>query len=530
MHLLQHARRGLRFAAAALLLAATAAAAEPPLTPLELAGKKIYIEGVSPTGKPLKALLGVQEMQVEGATLPCVNCHGADGLGRPEGAVKPSNITWPELTKPYGQRRDFGRSHPPYTEQTFAASITDGKDPAGNRLDVAMPRYLMAYDDIAALLAYLKRIDKDLDPGLSAERVRIGTLLPSAGRLAELGRAMETVLKSHLAALNAKGGIFGRQVELVVAEYSDDRAASLANAERLFRQQQVFAVVSPITSGMEREIGQLAEQLKVPVVGPFTLRTLVTQEINRYTFFVLPGLAEQARVLADFAPKQLKLVDPGVAVVHPDEAELKQVAEVAVGAFQGHGWKRVAAVPYPAGRLPARELVAALQQRGVQVVLFLGTDNELELLGPVIRDAIWTPYVLAPGVRVGRAAAALPTTLGDRVFLAYPTRPGDITRDGAAALAGFQRDAGLAARHVPAQASAYASVLLLEEALKRAGRDLSRAKLITALENVFSFETTVTPALSFGPTRRIGAMGGYVVAVSPGSGAMRPASEYIRIE
>lgn len=257
------------------------AAIAAPLTAQEEAGKKVYVEGVSASGKPLRALIGAQDAPVEGATLPCANCHGADGLGRPEGTVKPSNIVWSELSKSYGHRHDNGRTHPAYTDQGFADTLTYGKDPAGNRLDVAMPRYLMSHDDMAALLAYLKRIQSDLDPGLSVDRLRIGTLLPSGGRLAELGQAMDAVLRARFDELNAKGGLFGRQLELVVAEVADDRAASLKNAERLFGDAQVFAVVSPFTSGLEREIAVLAERLRVPVVGPFTLRTQVAQEVDR---------------------------------------------------------------------------------------------------------------------------------------------------------------------------------------------------------------------------------------------------------
>lgn len=506
------------------------AALAAPLTPQEEAGKKVYVEGVSASGRPLRALIGAQDTPVEGATLPCANCHGADGRGRPEGTVRPPSIVWSELTKSYGHRHENGRTHPTYTEQGFADTLTYGKDPAGNRLDVAMPRYLMSHDDMAALLAYLKRIHADLDPGLSAERLRIGTLLPTGGRLAELGQAMDAVLRARLNELNGKGGLFGRRLELVVAEFADDRAASLKHAERLFGEAQVFAVVSPFTSGLEREIAALAERLRVPVVGPFTLRTQVAQEVNRHTFFLLPGLVEQVRVLAEFAFRQLALQDPVVAVLHPDEEEMHSVAEAAVAGFRQRGWMRSIAMHYPGGDLRPRELVARLQQSGVQVVLFLGTNGELEQLGGPIRDAIWTPYLLAPGVRVSRAAVMLPTTLGNRVFLSYPTQPADITREGAASLMALQRQAGGTASHQPAQVSAYASLLVLEEALKRAGRDLSRAKLIGALENLFSFETTVTPAVSYGPSRRVGAMGGYVVAVDPAAHNFKPASGYIRIE
>lgn len=515
---------------ALLLCAALPAGVAAPLTPQEEAGKKVYVEGISASGKPLRARIGAQDTLVEGATLPCANCHGADGLGRPEGAIRPPGIVWSELTRAYGHRHADGRTHPAYTDEAFAETLTHGKDPAGNRLDVAMPRYLIAHDDMAALLAYLKRIDTDLDPGVGANRLRIGTLLPVAGRLADLGRAMAAVLRTRIAEINAKGGLYGRQLELVVAELAQDRSASLRNAERLFDEAQVFAVVSPFTSGLEREVAALAERLRVPVVGPFTLRTHSAREVNRYTFFLLPGLAEQVRVLAAFATQQLALQDPAVAVVHPDDEEMHEIAAAAVTGFRQRGWNRSVAVHYPSGALRPRDLVARLQQSGVQVLVFLGTNDELEQLGGSIRDAIWTPYLLAPGVRVAPAAVKLPTTLGNRVFLSYPTQPADITPDGAASLGVFRREAGVTGSHQPAQVSAYASLLVLEEALKRAGRDLTRARLVSALENLFSFETTVTPAVSYGPSRRIGAMGGYVVAVDPGAHAIKPASAYIRID
>lgn len=514
---------------ATLAVVATVSAAAP-LTALEKAGRTIYTEGTSPAGKPLRALIGAQAVPVDGASVPCVNCHGADGLGRPEGTVRPAAIRWRDLTRPAGTNRDGRRLHQPYTAQAFADALTEGKDAAGNKLDAAMPRFVMSYDDIAALVAYLKRIETDFDPGVGDDRLRVGTLLPADGRFADLGASMAGVLRQQVAALNAKGGIYGRRLELVTAPYSEDRAASLASAEKLFRDEDVFAIVSPMTSGLEREIGQLAERVRVPVVGPFTLRTHVAEDVNRYTFFVLAGLPEQVRVLAEFATRQLGLVNPIVAVVHPDEPQLQQVADAAVAGFAARGWSRAGTVRYAAGRLQPHELVAGLQQRGVQVVLFLGTDAELQQLGGHIRDAIWTPYLLAPGVRAARAAVSLPNTLGNRVFLVYPTLPSDVTPAGAAALAQGQGDAGVPPRHQPAQASAYASMRLLEEALTRAGRDLSRARLIDALENLFSFETTVTPPLSFGPTRRIGASGGYVVSVDTVARTLKPASGYIRAE
>jgi len=48
--------------------------------------------------------------------------------------------------------------------------------------------------------------------------------------------------------------------------------------------------------------------------------------------------------------------------------------------------------------------------------------------------------------------------------------------------------------------------------LKRAGRDVSREKLITALEGFYEYETGVMPSITFGPNRRVGSLGSYVVS------------------
>ncbi len=67
------------------------------------------------------------------------------------------------------------------------------------------------------------------------------------------------------------------------------------------------------------------------------------------------------------------------------------------------------------------------------------------------------------------------------------------------------------------------------EGLKRAGRELSRERLITALEGLYDHETGLTPPVSFGPNRRIGARGAYVVAVDLAGGSFQPMGEWIEV-
>ena len=67
------------------------------------------------------------------------------------------------------------------------------------------------------------------------------------------------------------------------------------------------------------------------------------------------------------------------------------------------------------------------------------------------------------------------------------------------------------------------------EALIRAGRDLSREKLVTTLEGLYDFDTGLMPPLTYGPNRRIGAQGAYVVTIDPEKRQSTPASGWIQV-
>ena len=75
---------------------------------------------------------------------------------------------------------------------------------------------------------------------------------------------------------------------------------------------------------------------------------------------------------------------------------------------------------------------------------------------------------------------------------------------------------------------AFAAAKIFTEALQRAGRDLNREKLVTALEGFYEYDTGVTPSITFGPNRRVGAGGSYVVSVDPAKRGFVAASGWVK--
>ena len=70
---------------------------------------------------------------------------------------------------------------------------------------------------------------------------------------------------------------------------------------------------------------------------------------------------------------------------------------------------------------------------------------------------------------------------------------------------------------------------ILVEGLKRTGRDLSREKLMRSLEKLYEFQTGLTPLITYGPNRRIGALGAHVVTVDLENNQFAPAGKWIDI-
>ena len=199
---------------------------QEPLSPSEKRGKQIYLQGTSESGKEILAYLDQGSMEVPGSTMACANCHGLEGKGKPEGGIDPSNLSWDALTKPYGVTHPSGRKHSPYTERGLELAITRGFDPGGNKLLGAMPRYQMSSADMSDLVAYLKCLGRDLDPGISESRIVVGTVVPATGALAEMGQAIKAVSTAFYSELNSQGGIYNRRFELKVVEAGDTPAST----------------------------------------------------------------------------------------------------------------------------------------------------------------------------------------------------------------------------------------------------------------------------------------------------------------
>lgn len=500
-----------------------------PLTEKERLGKQIYFKTVSPSGKEIKAFIGIASTEAPGSMMPCVNCHGRNGMGRPGSGIYPSNITFKELSKPYQVRQMDGRQRPAYNDETLSRAIVKGVDPGGNRLNPAMPTYTMAEEDLQSLVAYLKRLGSELDPGISAARIRIGTFLPEAGRLSEAGRAMRAMFEACFNEINLQGGLYHRKIELEAVSFPDRDKASLLAVKKLIHEKEVFGVVGGIFAGADKEIVDLLEVEEVPLIGPYT-HFPQHPSLNRFIFYLFSGVKEEILAFFHVLKKQGQNLDLKVTLVHSAEAIPEEIRESLLEQIKQDGWRSLSQISYPSGRFDPISMVKELRDKKIEALLFWGPWEDARSLILSADRAGWAPSILLSGSKIGRDLFGLPDRFQKRIYLAYPTLPSDRTDTGLKELKGLFKKYGLLEGHLPIQIYAWAASKILVEGIKQSGRVISREKLVEKLEGLNGLETGLTPKITYGPNRRIGALGAYVVAVNLERKSFEPVSGWINLE
>src|SRR5215213_5704546 len=490
------------------------------LTLQEKRGKAFYLRGESASGQEITSLMC--DIDFPASTLTCAGCHGLTGEGKTEGGVTAGPLTWSFLTKPYGHSDEGGRKHPAFSEMSFVRMLTSGLDPAGNKLAVAMPTYRMSQEDMANLIAYLKRIETDTDPGVNDTSIVLGTILPEKDALSGLAQSMGDVLQAYFAEINSRGGIYNRKIELRVMH--GDSQSTVPNMKRLIDEEQVFAIVSGLSAGAEAGVAALTQEKEVPFIGPSTLMPQRGAPVNRYVFYLLPGLKEQARALAIFAAKKTDTAKSRVAIVSPDVDFNRALVASVEEQSKKAGWKSVTT-------FSTSTQAAELKQKGMDTVFFLGSGPEATAMLKDADSIDWTPSIYMLGTLAGKNIGdAVTVKMKYRIFLAFPTVPTDVSAAGASEYSELLQRNKLQSTHAAAQASAIAAAKILVHALELCGKDLSREKLITTLEGLYEYDTGLMPKITFGPNRRIGALGAYVVTIDPEKKLFPASLEWIAVE
>ncbi|MBK8276518.1 MAG: ABC transporter substrate-binding protein [Nitrospira sp.] len=508
----------------AIAFSAESHAWEDPLTPDERLGRHIYHLGSTGSGPELQVSFAGVDGDLAATLFRCVQCHGVEGQGSMEGGLRVPPLV-PSFVRGPHESGQTGKSRAAYTDQTLARAITQGVDAAGEPLHSGMPRYYLTDHQAAAVVAYLNKIgtDDDTDPGVTATIITVGAALPLSGPLASIGQDAQSVLDGYFRNVNERGGIYGRQIRLVVEDYGQEISQEAAT-ERLIKTKQVFALVGSFESGDISKMHGLLERTQVPSIGPLALSPQPSDPPNPYVFYMLPGFDFQYRVLLDFMVSQARSSigqsRPRVAIVQP---KTTSVLNSVVTLARRKTVEIAGEYAYKRGALAGAGIVQRLKREQVDGIIFAGDGDDFLMLAKALDRQQLSPMLLAPVGMVGQKAFFVPPRLRSKVVLAAAIDP-PTEQD----LDELQKLAGKRQLHnLGFSRMAQGAASMLTEALMQVGWHISRNSLVEKIERFREQETGAGFSLTYGPQRRIGNDRVRLFYVAPDSSSFVPATEWM---
>jgi len=343
-------------------------------------------------------------------------------------------------------------------------------------------------------------------PGVTANSILLGQSAAFSGPAAQLGIQMNAGAMAYFNHINKQGGVNGRTILLKTRDdrYEGDLAAR--NTRLLIEEDKVFALFAYVGTPTSAAALPIFTEAKVPFVGPFTGAELLRKPVNHYIFNVRASYYDETEKIVE------QLVSTGItkiAVFYQNDSYGKagltgvqiamtrrNLAIAATGTVErnttnvGAAVKAIGAVQPDAvvmisAYTSIAEFVREMKKAGSAAqffnVSFVGSKALANALGPegygvVISQVV--PFPWYPGVPVVKEYQHIMKAAGSADY-------------NFGSLEGF-----LAAK-------------VMVEGLRRAGRDLTRERLIAALESMDNVD-----------------LGGFVVSFSRTSHA---GSDYVEL-
>lgn len=491
-------------------------------------GKRIYLQGLLPSGKSISARLK-GGTRVRDARFACVQCHRRSALGGSEGGRRIPAITAQALFSPRVNERHLrARSEQApavlrsaYDDAGVGRAITQGIDADGHTLDDLMPRFELSEQNLAHLVAYLRTSSRHPPPGLDEQQIHFAAVVAGDVDAAQV-QAMQAVIEAFVHDKNAntrnETGRSRRPPWHKQPHYTAYRKWVFhlwplsgpptqwpQQLEQYYAKTPVFALIGGTGSASWQPIHAFCAAHELPCVLPST-DLPVTEQEDFYALYFSQGMRLEARALAAHLHKYNPKAQRVLQVVQAG-ARAKQAARSLRQALASREGMHIEDSNYP---LDKAALESKIQHFQPEVVVLWLDANELKTLPPAVAAlGDHGSIYFSASLNAGEPPQALLQNPAQRFLL----QPFDKHNSALLRIQTWLERKNIRSTHERIQADTFTALSLSADALNHLNGYYSQAFFLETLEHMLdnSVTSSVYPHLSLGPGQRFASKGCYVV-------------------
>ena len=346
---------------------------------------------------------------------------------------------------------------------------------------------------IALTCSVSAQTDTKKAPGVTNIQILIGSCSALDGPAGFLGRQTIVGATTYLNSINAEGGVYGRKIQLLAFDdgYEPEKAESCF--KRLLKEG-IFSAGFFVGTPTAAKYVPMAEASGVPVVGLFTGAELLYTPLKRHVLNVRASYYDETREQVENLWNVLGI--RRIGVIYQDDAFGQAVLSGLEIALKKHNAAPTGLGTFPRNTLDVDRGIAAVRAQNPRAVLLVGPYAPVAEIIKKAHANGWYPLFFTVSF-VG--TEKLITEAGkdaEGVIITQVVPP--YSRTDFPAVAQYRN---ALKTFYPAEQpnfvslEGYVDAMVLVEGLRRAGKDLTREKLITALESIQNKDLGLGPRL-----------------------------------
>lgn len=337
--------------------------------------------------------------------------------------------------------------------------------------------------------------------GADGANIRLGQSLALSGPIAEIGAEFRDGALSYFKWVNSKGGVHGRRIDLISLDDGYDPARTVDNVKKLLDQENVLALFGILGTGNYAAVLPTINARSIPSFAPYNGSDDLRRQPSPTTFWLRASYGDEAEKIVD----QLTTLGINrIAVFYQDDAFGKGGLAVTEAALAKRKLKVVASGTYDKARNDVGAAAKTIAAVSPQAVVMFSTYKPTAAFVRAMRALKQQPQFFALSIVGFKTLQAElgPDAAGIAIaqVMPYPY----------SGLAPVSREfEALPKEMKPAQGATYAvlegfvAAKIMTEALRRAGAQLTRERLLAALESLHPYDAGGIE-VDYGNGRRLG--------------------------
>jgi branched-chain amino acid transport system substrate-binding protein len=195
----------------------------------------------------------------------------------------------------------------------------------------------------------------------AAETLKIGAPQPMTGSDAPFGDKFKKAYSLAVEEINARGGVNGRHIEVVIEDHQAKNALAATVAEKLIAQEKVLVMTGGRASGQAVEIASVCQRLKTPYLVDHPSADIITAKGFEWVFRNNPTGSIYPQAFNRFITEIPGAMPKSAAVIYDNTVFGKTIANSAMTFLKSKGVPIVADEAYPVNTLDFKPLMTKVK-------------------------------------------------------------------------------------------------------------------------------------------------------------------------